>query len=89
MMSKPTIESISPNSMLMYPLTAFSPVSPVTVVRPSSIRAKVSGGPKLSAHLASVGDISISITTPNVPATNEPIAAMPRAGPARPLSAIW
>ena len=35
------------------------------------------------------GEISISSTTPTVPAKNEPIAAMPSAGPARPCSAIW
>ncbi len=51
--------------------------------------AKISGGPKESAHRASSGDIVISSTTPTVPATNEPMAATPSAGPARPCSAIW
>jgi hypothetical protein len=31
----------------------------------------------------------MSSTTPIVPAMNEPIAAMPSAGPALPCSAIW
>ena len=51
--------------------------------------AKVSGGPKASDQRASAGDTSMSSTTPQVPATNEPIAAMPSAAPARPWSAIW
>jgi hypothetical protein len=70
-------------------LSGSSPASSVTVVRPSSISAKVSGGPNESAHFASSGDTSISSTTPMVPAMNEPMAAMPSAAPARPCSAIW
>jgi hypothetical protein len=70
-------------------LTALSPVSSVTVVRPSSIRAKVSGGPNASDQRAISGEISIRRTTPIVPATKEPTAATPSAGPARPRSAIW
>ena len=52
------------------------------------MRAKVSGGPKESAQRASSGDISMRSTTPTVPATKEPMAATPSAGPARPCSAI-
>ena len=47
-----------------------------------------SGGPKRSANAASVGASSISPTTPTVPATKDPIAAMASAGPARPFSVI-
>jgi hypothetical protein len=47
-----------------------------------------SGGPKRSAHAASVGASSISPTTPSVPATKEPIAAIASAGPARPFCVI-
>jgi hypothetical protein len=70
-------------------LSALPPVSPVTVVSPRNISANVSGGPNDSAHCASSGDIVIRKTTPTVPATNEPNAATPSAGPARPCSAIW
>jgi hypothetical protein len=38
---------------------------------------------------ASGGAISMRPMTPTVPATNEAIAAIPRAAPARPLRAIW
>jgi hypothetical protein len=51
--------------------------------------ANVSAGPKDSAQRASSGDMPIRNTTPTVPAMNEPKAAMPRAAPARPCSAIW
>ena len=47
-----------------------------------------SGGPKRSAKVASVGASSISATTDSVPATNEPIAAIASAGPARPRCVI-
>ena len=35
------------------------------------------------------GATSISATPPNVPATNDAIAAIPSAGPALPCRAIW
>ncbi len=47
-----------------------------------------SGGPNLSARVASGGATSVSTITPKVPATNEPTAAMQSAAPARPLRAI-
>ncbi len=50
--------------------------------------ANVSGGPNESAQRAGSGAIAISSTTPAVPAANEPSAAIPSAGPARPRSAI-
>ena len=48
-------------------------------------------GGQLTARMgeASGGATSIRPITPNVPAMNEPIAAMPSAAPARPLRAIW
>ena len=55
---------------------------------PSSISAKYSGGPKLSAAFAIGGAASISRTTLTVPAKNEPIAEIVSAGPARPFLAI-
>ena len=58
------------------------------MVRPSTIRLKYSGGPKATATRASVGATSISAMMAKVPAANEPSAAMPSAGPARPCLAI-
>jgi hypothetical protein len=47
-----------------------------------------SGGPNRRAKLASGGAIMVSITTPKVPAIQEPTAAMHSAAPARPLRAM-
>ena len=47
-----------------------------------------SGGPKPSANLASGGATMVSMMTPNVPAMNEPTAAMQSAAPARPRFAM-
>ena len=51
--------------------------------------AKYSAGPNSSATRMSGRARSIRSTTLIVPATKEPMAAMPRAGPARPWRAIW
>ena len=60
----------------------------VKMVRPSTIRAKYSDGPKATAHFAIRGATSIKARIENVPAMNDPMAAMPSAGPARPCLAI-
>jgi len=52
------------------------------------MRLKYSGGPKATATLDSAGATSIRATIEKVPATKEPSAAMPSAGPARPRLAI-
>ena len=51
-------------------------------------RAKYSGGPKRSAKLAKGGASSMSPTILTVPAINDPMAAIARAGPARPWRVI-
>ncbi len=58
------------------------------MVKPRTRRAKISGGPKRSATEVSGGARSMMPSTLNVPAMNDPKAAMPRAGPARPWRAI-
>ena len=57
-------------------------------IRPSTRSAVYSGGPKRNAKVASGGAIRVSMTTPNVPAIQEPTAAMHKAAPARPFCAI-
>ena len=57
-------------------------------MRPSTSSAVYSGGPKRSAKAASGGAITVSTSTPNVPAIHEPTAAMHRAAPARPFCAM-
>ena len=87
--SVPTLAIHRPTSAASSALTIERPASSTTSARPSDISAKYSGELKESANLAIGGATSISPTTPTVPATNEAIAAMPSAAPARPLRAIW
>ena len=49
---------------------------------------KYSGGPSWMAQVATTGANSVTSTVAMVPATNEPIAAVARAAPARPFLAI-
>ena len=78
-----------PTSIASSAFRSERPASSTTMARPSAMSAKYSGELKASAKRASGGAISIRPMTPTVPATNEAIAAMPRAGPARPLRANW
>ena len=87
--SVPTVPMASPKAAMASPLAREEPVKPITPARPSVPSAKVSGGPKLSAALDSSGASVITRTMEIVPATKEATAAMARAGPARPLRAIW
>jgi hypothetical protein len=88
MTSMPIVPSISPTRAIARPFNIEPLVRLASVVSPSTISAKYSGGPKVTARSASGGAASISRTTLTVPAMNEPIAAIPRAAPARPFSAI-
>ena len=56
--------------------------------RPANIIAAYSPGPNDNTTRARSGDRKVMPRIPNVPAMKEPIAAMPRAAPARPLRAI-
>ena len=62
--------------------------STTAAIRPSTMREKYSVGPNFSATSASGGANSAMTTVDTQPAKNEPIAAMPSAGPARPWRAI-
>ena len=64
------------------------PSTALTVVNASSISMKYSGGPSLTANSATTGANSVTSTVAMVPATNEPIAEVASAAPARPLLAI-
>ena len=66
-----------------------SPDRLLTRVSPMKVRAKYSGGPKARANLTRGGAIKVSRMTEKEPAMNDDNAAIPRAGPARPLRAIW
>src|SRR6266850_5546114 len=73
----------SPTSIASSALSIERPASSTTIARPNAMREKYSGALNASATLASGGAISMSPSTPTVPATNDAIAAMPSAAPAR------
>ncbi len=87
--SVPMLAIHRPTSAASSALTIERPASSTTSARPSDIRPKYSGELNESASLAIGGATSMSPSTPTVPATKDAIAAMPSAGPARPLRAIW
>ena len=86
--SMPIVAMRSPTTPAASPFRTESPTA-ASAVRPTTTRAKYSGGPKESAARASGGAISIRPSVPITPAMNDPMAAMPSAAPARPCSAIW
>ena len=64
------------------------PSRPETVVKATTISAKYSAGPNLSATLTTSGASTVSSTVPMVPATKEPMAAVASAAAPRPCRAI-
>ena len=62
--------------------------STIAAIRPHTISEKYSGGPNFSATAASGGAAKQISSVATLPAKNEPMAAMPSAGPARPCLAI-
>ena len=66
------------------PFAADGPPRPASAASASTIRAQYSAGPKVSATSTSAGAAVISIAVANVPAMNDPIAAVASAAPALP-----
>jgi hypothetical protein len=77
-----------PNAAIRSALIVDSVAKPLTIVKAKNVRAKYSGGPNLRAKLAMGTVKNITPKSASVPAIKEPIAEIPRAGPARPLRAI-
>ena len=82
--SMPTVPSIRPKAPAINPLTIESLPRLVIMVSPRKTSAKYSGGPKESAYSESRGPTDINTSRLNVPATQEPMAVIPKAQPARP-----
>src|ERR1051326_5939405 len=80
--SVPMPEIHSPTSIASSAFSIERPASSTTMARPSAMSEKYSGALNASATLASGGATSIRPITPTVPATNDAIAAIPRAAPA-------
>ena len=78
----------SPITVISRAARMFLPARPTTRQRPATIRAKNSAGPNFSASVASGMATTTSATVASTPPTNEPMAAMPSADPARPWRAI-
>ena len=74
--------------MEISPFSRARPERLITRLSPMNIRAKYSGGPKTTANSASIGAKRVRAITLSVPATNEAMAEMARAGPAFPCLAI-
>ena len=87
--SSPTEASRRPSAIITSPLTTEAPERVTAMSSPTTARENFSGGPKLRANPAIIGANRVIPRTPTVPATNEPMAAMPRAAPALPFRAIW
>jgi len=86
--SSPTEARRSPIAIITSPLTIEAPESVTAISRPTTARENFSGGPKLKANLAIAGAKRVMPTMPTVPATNDPMAAMPSDAPALPFFAI-
>ena len=84
----PTSPSASPVNSAVRPRSVLRPSTALTVVKASSIRQKYSGGPSRTANSATTGANRVTSIVAIVPATNEPIALVASAAPARPWRAI-
>ena len=82
--SMPIVPRRSPATPVASPFRIDEPTA-ASAVRPSTTRAKYSGGPKASAARASGGASSMRPRVPSVPAMKEPMAAMPSADAGAPL----
>jgi hypothetical protein len=87
--SRPTRAKRAPRAAALRPLTSEAPDRLTTTLNARITRPKYSGGPMRRAASASGGAKKVSPTSPSVPATNDEMAAMASAGPARPCRAIW
>ena len=65
------------------------PPTKTMVSIPMMIRLKYSAGPNFRLNWARGTATKISPKVPRIPPMKEPIAAIPRAAPARPWRAIW
>lgn len=86
--SMPTMPIVSPMNRLDSPRTIESPISEVTVTNASTMIEKYSAGWISLAMFDMPGARNVMTTVEIVPATNEPMAAVASAAPARPRRAI-
>ena len=82
--SMPIVPRARPISAAATPFAGDGPPRPASAASASTIRAAYSAGPKVSATSTSAGAAVISMAVAKVPATNDPMAAVASAAPARP-----
>ncbi len=87
--SMPTRPNSRPRNSIVRPRVVDCPRTAATVTKANTISAKYSAGPNFSAISTTTGASRVSSTVAIEPATNEPMAAVASAGPARPCFAIW
>jgi hypothetical protein len=87
--SVPTRPSSRPRTTIAIAFTSDPCARTTAAIRPHTIKEKYSAGPNCRAMAASGGAANVISKVETQPAKNEASAAMPSAGPARPLSAIW
>ena len=80
--------SSRPSTVISSAASRFLPASPITRQSPATIRPKNSAGPNFKASVASGMATTTRAMVATVPPTNEPIAAMASAEPARPWRAM-
>src|SRR5881628_27015 len=87
-LSIPIKPTNKPKNKLARPRKGDAPSTADTVVKANTITAKYSAGPNCNATSTTSGATKVSAKVASVPATNEPIAEVASAGPARPAFAI-
>ena len=85
----PTVESSSPNTIMMTAFRIEPRASTTASASPNTISPKYSAGPKRSASRVSGAPSAAMTSVATVPAKNDAIAAVPSAMPACPRRAIW
>ncbi|MCY1543571.1 hypothetical protein D9M68_793960 [compost metagenome] len=86
--STPISPSNRPSRVIASALSRSPWASTTAATRPSSISEKYSAGPKRNANSESGVAAAATSRIARLPATNEPIAAMPSAAPALPWRAM-
>ncbi len=87
--SVPIMPSSRPTQTMASALRSEPRASTIAATSPNTMSEKYSAGENFSATSASGGANRAITTVAMQPAANDPIAAMPSAGPARPWRAIW
>ena len=87
--SVPTRPSSKPSKIMHTALISEPEASTTAPIKPSTISEKYSAGPNLKATSVSGAAKAAKIKVPTQPAKKEPKPAAAKAGPARPLRAIW